>query len=194
MKVPNFNITEIIINCCLSFVNSSRAHYALLMTTELGQDILTGAGGVTFASVIFAASDNDVFSKFFHWYAATTANMSTGLFWWFVKAAAALEFETILCALIFKSHRANLSAGSLMAINWSIFLLGWLLVSALPLQSLPVSPAHRGWILAVSLLAIAILPNRLAGLLVPKEIWRRNVAVSLYLLLALLLAIQLLFV
>lgn len=143
--------------------------------------------------VFSASGDRDVFSSIFHWYAATAAGMSVGLFWWFVRAAVALEFQTIVCAWVFKSHRSNLSAGALMAINWSIFLLGWLLVAALPLESLHVSPVQKGWILALAALAVVILPIRIAGLLVPTEGWRRIVAAVMYALLAILLVIQLLF-
>jgi hypothetical protein len=155
-------------------------------------DAVTGAGAIV-PPLLLATADRDIFSVAFDWFADAVAGMSVALWWWFIKAAAALEIVTIGCGLVFKSCRQSLNAGALMAINWSVFVLGWLLIAALPLGSLHVAPAHKGWILAVALMAIFILPWRLAWFLTPIEGRRRILAISMYGLMAVLLLIQLLF-
>lgn len=164
-------------------------------TTTTAANPLTGVDPGAFlvvAPVLFATGDGDVLSALFHGYENTAAAMPMPLWWCFVRAAAAIELITILCALVFKSWRQSLSPGALMAINWIIFLLGWFFVAALPLGSLPISPAHKGWILAIALLAIAILPWRAAWFLVPRQGQRIIAGLSLYGLLIVLLLIQLL--
>jgi hypothetical protein len=146
-----------------------------------------------YASVVFAVGDSDTFSALFHWYAATAGRMSSGLFFWFIRAALALEVATILCGLFFKSCRQSLNAAAIKGINWTVFILAWLVMAALPLQLLPVRPQQKPWILAAAQIALILLTPRLAGLLVNIEGHRIILMICMFGLLGLFLLIQLLF-
>ena len=155
--------------------------------------ILTSASTWGFAFTASAtAGDGDIFSSAFHSYADTTGRMSMALLFWFIRVAAVLVLQVILLSLTLKAFRPTLGTGATIAAQWAIFVLTWSFSGSLPLRLLHVWPTQKGWIFAVAMVVIIVLPPRLARLLVPIELWRRVVAGCLYGLLAVLLAIQLL--
>lgn len=145
---------------------------------------------LNFTPVLICAGQ-DLFSFFFNWASDVASRMSPALFWCIAREAVGLQVITIACGLVFKLLRFSISPGAITAINWAIFIFGWLLVAALPLQSLRISPEQKAWVVLPAFLTIAILPFRLSWLLVPIEGHRRIAARSIYAGLGLLLLIQL---
>jgi hypothetical protein len=63
----------------------------------------------------------------------------------------------------------------------------------IPLEKVHFEPALRAMLLPAAIFAFVVLPWRLSWFLSPREGWRRILAVAVYILLAVLFAIQLLF-
>jgi hypothetical protein len=126
-----------------------------------------------------------------HWFMNVVGSIPDSRLWGVARIAAALEIATIGSALVFRAQRARLAHGAVAALNWIIFVMAWLVAAAIPLDSIHLTEGSKAFILTVSLLAAAILPARISGLLAYIEHTRRIVQAALYLLVAALLIHQL---
>jgi len=108
-----------------------------------------------------------------------------------LRLAVFLEVACIACGLSLR--RTNkLPDGNREALQWVIAATSFMLALLLPLSALPIYGESRGFVALCSLLAVAVLPYVLSGLLVRRAGPRQVLAAMLYLGIVVLLASQLL--
>ena len=145
---------------------------------------VSGAGSIT------CTPNQDALASLHQWFLNRASGLTEAMFWTFVRAAFLLILQIIAASAIFANARKSSSHGVLMTIQWAVCLLAFLVVMEIPLNGILLGRTEKGWILAISIFAIAVLPWRLSWLLCPREGQRRITAVAIYTLLGLLLLIQ----
>jgi hypothetical protein len=119
------------------------------------------------------------------------AAMGDGGLFLLLRLAVFLEVASIACGLSLR--RTNkLPDGNREALQWVIAAASFMLALLLPLSALPIYGESRGFVALCSLLAVAVLPYILSGLLVRRAGRRKLLAGSLYLGIVILFVSQLL--
>jgi hypothetical protein len=137
-----------------------------------------------------AQATQDILLRFFNCFLEQANVVETSTLWCLVRISGILILATIVCRAILAHAKQRMPHGSIMVLQWLSFAAVIYLIAQIDLTHVPLNPSLKGFLLAVSLLALAILPWRLSALLVPRESTRRSVAIGLYFSVILLVLIQ----
>ena len=161
--------------------------FALTVLTPVLASATAWAAGQTFLA---DSASQDALTGGYTWYLEKADSLSPLTFWFFVRITILLIAQTVVCGAIFANSRNSMPHGILVVLEWLASLVVFFLVMQLPLGGISMSSTCKGFVLAVCIFVIGILPWRLSWLLVPTAGHRKIVAVVIYSALAILFIIQ----
>lgn len=134
----------------------------------------------------------DIFQEGYQAYLDCLANIPRQVFFGFLRAPLLIGLPGLVCALMFQRLRRQLPNGMVLAINWTVMVLGAFVILGLPLDQVPLGRAEAGFVFGVALLGLVVAPWAVSFFLATRQGYRRLLAIIFYVTMVALLVIQVL--
>lgn len=157
------------------------ATLACRMSFELGS-------GICVISPFFAQTDT--LGQLFQSYVNGVSHMSDSTLYTLLRLAVMLILTTIVCGRTHANLRQEIEHGTLIPLQWILAFAVSFLVLSLPIPRLTFFGPSRAFVFTVALMAISILPWRLAKLLLPTAGHQKVLGVVIYVLIGMILVLN----
>lgn len=163
-----------------NLTNQETAINALVNTNVVTQPFHMRAGGTGLCLISPFFAQADAPGQLFQSCVESVNHMSDSTFWTLVRLAFLLIATTIVCGRTHSNQRDRIERWTLSTLLWVVASAVSFLILALPTPHLTFFGPSRAFVFAMSLVAIFVLPWRLARLLLPVAKLQNALAIVLY--------------